>query len=31
MELNEEQKAAVRGIVNAENYPFPYLLFGPAG
>lgn len=29
--LNEEQKAAVKNIVNANNRPLPFLLFGPPG
>lgn len=30
-ELNEEQKQAVDIMVNADYYPCPYLLYGPAG
>lgn len=30
-ELNEEQRLAVKNIVEANNKPVPYLLFGPAG
>lgn len=30
-ELNEEQQQAVDKMVNAEYYPCPYLLYGPAG
>lgn len=31
MDLNEEQRLAVKNIVQAQNKPVPYLLFGPAG
>lgn len=29
--LNQEQKTAAINIVQADNSPLPYLLFGPAG
>lgn len=31
VDLNTEQKTAVENIVNGNNYPLPYLLYGPPG
>ena len=31
IETNEEQKSAVKNIVNCTAYPFPYVVFGPPG
>ena len=28
---NEEQKLAIKNIVNCTAYPFPYVVFGPPG
>lgn len=30
-DLNAEQKTAIGNIVNGDNYPLPYLLYGPPG
>lgn len=30
-QLNPEQQSAVENIVNAKNYPLPYILIGPPG
>lgn len=31
IEKNEEQKVAIRSILNCTAYPFPYVVFGPPG
>ncbi|CRK91068.1 CLUMA_CG004756, isoform A [Clunio marinus] len=31
IETNEEQKTAIKNIVNCTAYPFPYVVFGPPG
>lgn len=30
-QLNPEQQSAVANIINAKNYPLPYILIGPPG